>query len=477
MEDKINYLNHFFNEVLEKLDKKINQKKDVNKLYDNYKDLLNNLENIFKKEQELNRQILEPYAFDFLRGMIFMKGSYEYHKKINELIGYYISNYRILPQFRKYVNFEEIEQDIKNIVSDEIARLKIELEDKNILENHHKKILNILNLIKDKKNINIETIELFKIIDKEEELDNDTKMKLLTYLFDYNNEVLTKSVENKPVDEETSSKEDTLDNNELKQKVKSIINKPVEEVFNENSEEEVELLDEEIILSPTAKSIYDTISAMISTMTIEEVEQNINESLGWAFKYFEEITTYCENKKDNRNKTILEVLNNILNKEEQTEDKKDAIIIFKGFDERSSLVEKDINSINDSYYLESVKIYLEELKQGKINFGIEAYHGSQLKGSYHKKSRKAVRLSYDILGQGIYYVYDLTIKKSDNDKASKLKVVNRKPSNYEKEAIKRQLENEETRKILIEKNEEIYNNIISYVEDELPFLKKEGIHR
>jgi len=513
MEKEKQFLLDTFTEIIEQINIKLDETKNIESLFNKYKDILKKLDEIFVKEKETNRQNLEPDDFDFLRGIVFMKGSHEFHEKINGVMGYYILNYRTQPEFRKYTNFELIESDIKNIIQTEIDLLYKQIEGKNILNEYKDLLEKLVSAVNGNKYISVETAKLFEIIGNFKEVNNEYKTNILMSLIDYNNDVVKNSeiklekqeekvipeVVIEPVQNEVVEEPIVEENMELvisekkkkKKKVKSVRNvkkkdiQEEKEIVTENieekqKEEEIEFLDEdEIILSSQAKAIYDTIDSMISTMSTEDVLNYIKETSIWGDSYLEEINLYCNKKqKNNTDKVLLEIFNNIF-KEEQVEKKNgDGILIFKGYENTTSLIEKDLSSIRDNSHLESVKIYLEELKNKEVNFVLDAFHSDgELKGFYHKKSRKAVRLCYDILGNGIYYVYDLTVKKSDNDKASKTKMMNRRPNEYEVKKIKELLGDETKRQEIIERNEEIYDNIISYIEEEVPSLKNTGISR
>jgi len=509
------FLQNTFGEILEQINKKLAEKNNIELLLDKYKEVLIKLDQIFAKEKELNRDTLEPESFDFLRGIVFMKGSHEFHEKLNGIMGFYIYNYRIQPEYKKYVKYEDIEKDIKNIISSEIDLLDKEIASKvSLLEN---KVLleNFISILNENKYISIDTSKLFEIIKEFKDVDNEYKTNILMSLIDYNNDVINEKNNIKESEKEVISveKEETKiqeqkvnqniplvisDTKEEKKKVKSVRNvkkkaeskkqketkqeeiSVIGNIKEEQKTEEIELLDaDEIILSSQAKAIYDTIYSMISTMSMEDVLNYVKETSIWGNSYLEEIKLYCNKKhKNNTDKVILEIFNAISIKQHDEETLGDGIIIFKGYDETTSLVEKDLRSLKDDYHLESVKIYLEQLKNKDIDLGEEAFHSNKhLTGSYHKKNRKAVRLCYEILGNGIYYIYDLSIKKSDNDKGWEDTITSRRPGIQEKKYIKALLENEKTRRDLIEKNQIIYDNIISYIEEEVPELKDTGISR
>ncbi len=492
MNQEIDFLKDFFNDILKKLEEKIKEQ-DCLELYNTYNYCLQELNHIFKKEKEVERESLDSDDFELLRSMIFIKGSTSYHENIKDLIGYYISNYRILPSLRKYVKYEDIEADILQVVEKEKDRLKELLINKNLLEEYQKSLQNIIDLINDKKYIGIETSKLFEIISSVKEIDSDVKTNLLISLLDYNSEVLKITDENKKESEEKLETKIEAKQKEIveKKKVKSVRNikkkeeskkkkeTKIEEVIEE-LQEEVEILEDkeplkDISLTKDAQGIFDTIKSMLISMDKDEVLLYLNDISIWGKSYLEEIKKYCEVKKINDD--ILALINEVIKEEsEEKQDENEALLIFKGFDETTSVVEKDLRSLKDNNHIESVKIYLEELKRKEINFAYEAFHGGgELKGSYHKKSRKAVRLSYEILGDGIYYVYDITVKKSDNDKASKEKIINRRPNEQEVKRIKELLTDEEKRIDVIAKNEEIYNNIMSYIEEQLPDLKDKNV--
>ena len=513
MEKEKQFLLDTFTEIIEQINIKLDETKNIESLFNKYKDILKKLDEIFVKEKETNRQNLEPDDFDFLRGIVFMKGSHEFHEKINGVMGYYILNYRTQPEFRKYTNFELIESDIKNIIQTEIDLLYKQIEGKNILNEYKDLLEKLVSAVNGNKYISVETAKLFEIIGNFKEVNNEYKTNILMSLIDYNNDVVKNSeiklekqeekvipevviepVQNEVVEEPIVEENMELvisDTKEEKKKVKSVRNvkkkdiQEEKEIVTENieekqKEEEIEFLDEdEIILSSQAKAIYDTIYSMISTMSMEDVLNYVKETSIWGNSYLEEIKLYCNKKhKNNTDKVILEIFNAISIKQHDEETLGDGIIIFKGYDETTSLVEKDLRSLKDDYHLESVKIYLEQLKNKDIDLGEEAFHSNKhLTGSYHKKNRKAVRLCYEILGNGIYYIYDLSIKKSDNDKGWEDTITSRRPGIQEKKYIKALLENEKTRRDLIEKNQIIYDNIISYIEEEVPELKDTGISR
>jgi len=178
------FLQNTFGEILEQINKKLAEKNNIELLLDKYKEVLIKLDQIFAKEKELNRDTLEPESFDFLRGIVFMKGSHEFHEKLNGIMGFYIYNYRIQPEYKKYVKYEDIEKDIKNIISSEIDLLDKEIASKvSLLEN---KVLleNFISILNENKYISIDTSKLFEIIKEFKDVDNEYKTNILMSLID-----------------------------------------------------------------------------------------------------------------------------------------------------------------------------------------------------------------------------------------------------------------------------------------------------
>ena len=185
-------------------------------------------------------------------------------------------------------------------------------------------------------------------------------------------------------------------------------------------------------------------------------------------KYSNEYANYL--KKINDMETLNVIENALDKKEEDTveenldKQQKTALLIFKGYDKTTSLIEKDVKQIVDKGHLLGVQKYLDELSCGNINMREEKYE-AELAGSYHKKSEKAVRLSYDIIKEGVYYIYNITVKKDNWDKSSRESIKRRRPNDKEKTDLLKALEDKEKFSEIVKRNDEILNNITKYIED------------
>lgn len=521
MENSKQFLQDTFTEIIEQINIKLDETKTIEGLFNKYKDILKKLDEIFVKEKETNRQNLEPDDFDFLRGIVFMKGSHEFHEKINGIMGYYILNYRTQPEFRKYTDFELIESDIKNIIQTEVDLLYKQIEDKNILNEYKDLLEKLVSAVNGNKYISVETTKLFEIIGNFKEVNNEYKTNILMSLIDYNNDVVKNSEINlekqeekvesevliEPVQNEVVEEQNTEENIELvisdekeeKKKVKSVRNikkkadskkkkdiQEEKEIVADNIEEKIGLEEEkevldvvEITLSNQAQAIYDTIDSMIDTMDINDVISYLNDTSLWGKVYLEEIYNYCSLRKNiDKDRLLVEHLTKVLNKEKIINDsKKECILIFKGYENNGISFVRNVTNIKDKRALKELLEMFEELKQGIVKPQDRCANYGDLKGMFCKRSVYGTRLSYDIIKEGVYYVFDCELKTSNNEKYDKVRRNSAKLNEHEKDNLNNILSDGAKSKEIISINEEIYDNIISYIEEEVPELKNTGVSR
>ena len=209
---------------------------------------------------------------------------------------------------------------------------------------------------------------------------------------------------------------------------------------------------------------------MMLTENMEDIQNYIKTTVNWGKIYIDELINYLKQIKEEETLNVIKKALDTPQQEETLENEKvdkqekTALLIFKGYDKTTSLIEKDVKQIVDKGHLLGVQKYLDELSCGNINMREEKYE-AELAGSYHKKSEKAVRLSYDILKEGVYYIYNITVKKDNWDKSSRESIKRRRPNDKEKTDLLKALEDKEKFSEIVKRNDEILNNITKYIED------------
>lgn len=412
-----------------------------------------------------------------LRDMFYLVGSNNFNKKIKDLIRIYIDFLSSDFLRKKYLNFDKIEQDIKEGLDKEIERLQKDLIILERLNNNINNLEEILTTIKNNEYLTIDEKFLKTIL---AELPLEQQSDFMEQVITYNNDTF-KAIKEDLIKRQEERNVEVLDYPEpikLKQpkekKVKEEVKQNIEdEVVEEgNTTEKIELLDKPDVLSNNALVHYEAIKKMImEEADDEEIISYIQGIKAWGTLYISEINSYCLRHMDeDLNKNVNYYLSLFIiddTKEELEElDKQPAVILFKGYEMPTSVIEKDLDNLNNDNYLLGVKKYLTDLSDSKINIGYEGYSSSDLlKGSYHKKNIKAIRLSYEILEKNVYYVYDISVKKSDNGKKFLERVASRRPSQQEKNDVLNAFHDETKKELIIERNKEIYDNIMASIDE------------
>lgn len=433
-----------------------------------FQEFENNAKEIFEHQRKTEHFYLSKQSFDNLRGVFFITGGPNY-KELKDLIYFYIQTYKFKKDQRRFVNYEDLENRILECTTLEINRI-IKLRD-NLQETVRLQALieKVEQDIKNEKIIDLERQDLYKIYN----LVKDIDVKIILEILEYNNSFI-----NKEVKEEVQEVEE-----EIKQNGENKIESQEEEELEEKDEEEkplekedfeeIENLYEEdskLSLSPNASSIYSVITSMMLTENMEDIQNYIKITVNWGKAYIDEIINYLKQIKEEETLNVIKKALDTPQQEETLENEKvdkqekTALLIFKGYDKTTSLIEKDVKQIVDKGHLLGVQKYLDELSCGNINMREEKYE-AELAGSYHKKSEKAVRLSYDILKEGVYYIYNITVKKDNWDKSSRESIKRRRPNDKEKTDLLKALEDKEKFSEIVKRNDEILNNITKYIED------------
>lgn len=433
-----------------------------------FQEFENNAKEIFEHQRKTEHFYLSKQSFDNLRGVFFITGGPNY-KELKDLIYFYIQTYKFKKDQRRFVNYEDLENRILECTTLEINRI-IKLRD-NLQETVRLQALieKVEQDIKSEKIIDLERQDLYKIYN----LVKDIDVKIILEILEYNNSFI-----NKEVKEEVQEVEE-----EIKQSGENKIESQEEEELEEKDEEEkplekedfeeIENLYEEdskLSLSPNASSIYSVITSMMLTENMEDIQNYIKTTVNWGKAYIDEIINYLKQIKEEETLNVIKKALDTPQQEETLENEKvdkqekTALLIFKGYDKTTSLIEKDVKQIVDKGHLLGVQKYLDELSCGNINMREEKYE-AELAGSYHKKSEKAVRLSYDILKEGVYYIYNITVKKDNWDKSSRESIKRRRPNDKEKTDLLKALEDKEKFSEIVKRNDEILNNITKYIED------------
>lgn len=427
----------------------------------------NNAKEIFEHQRKTEHFYLSKQSFDNLRGVFFITGGPNY-KELKDLIYFYIQTYKFKKDQRRFVNYEDLENRILECTTLEINRI-IKLRD-NLQETVRLQALieKVEQDIKNEKIIDLERQDLYKIYN----LVKDIDVKIILEILEYNNSFINKEV-----------KEEVQVEEEIKQSGENKIESQEEEELEEKDEEEkplekedfeeIENLYEEdskLSLSPNASSIYSVITSMMLTENMEDIQNYIKTTVNWGKIYIDELINYLKQIKEEETLNVIKKALDTPQQEETLENEKvdkqekTALLIFKGYDKTTSLIEKDVKQIVDKGHLLGVQKYLDELSCGNINMREEKYE-AELAGSYHKKSEKAVRLSYDILKEGVYYIYNITVKKDNWDKSSRESIKRRRPNDKEKTDLLKALEDKEKFSEIVKRNDEILNNITKYIED------------
>lgn len=431
-----------------------------------FQEFENNAKEIFEHQRKTEHFYLSKQSFDNLRGVFFITGGPNY-KELKDLIYFYIQTYKFKKDQRRFVNYEDLENRILECTTLEINRI-IKLRD-NLQEAVKLQALieKVEQDIKSEKIIDLERQDLYKIYN----LVKDIDVKIILEILEYNNSFINKEVKEEVQEEEIKQ---SGENKIESQEEEELAEKDEEEKPLEKEDfEEIENLYEEdskLSLSPNASSIYSVITSMMLTENMEDIQNYIKTTVNWGKIYIDELINYLKQIKEEETLNVIKKALDTPQQEETLENEKvdkqekTALLIFKGYDKTTSLIEKDVKQIVDKGHLLGVQKYLDELSCGNINMREEKYE-AELAGSYHKKSEKAVRLSYDILKEGVYYIYNITVKKDNWDKSSRESIKRRRPNDKEKTDLLKALEDKEKFSEIVKRNDEILNNITKYIED------------
>ena len=431
-----------------------------------FQEFENNAKEIFEHQRKTEHFYLSKQSFDNLRGVFFITGGQNY-KELKDLIYFYIQTYKFKKDQRRFVNYEDLENRILECTTLEINRI-IKLRD-NLQETVKLQALieRVEQDIKSEKIIDLERQDLYKFYNFVKDID----VKIILEILEYNNSFINKDVKEAVQEVEEEIKQSDEIKIELQEEEELEEKDEEEKPLEKEDFEEIENLYEEdskLSLSQNASSIYSVITSMMLTENMEDIQNYIKTTTNWGKAYIDEIINYL--KKINDMETLNVIENALDKKEEDTveenldKQQKTALLIFKGYDKTTSLIEKDVKQIVDKGHLLGVQKYLDELSCGNINMREEKYE-AELAGSYHKKSEKAVRLSYDIIKEGVYYIYNITVKKDNWDKSSRESIKRRRPNDKEKTDLLKALEDKEKFSEIVKRNDEILNNITKYIED------------
>lgn len=432
-----------------------------------FQEFENNAKEIFEHQRKTEHFYLSKQSFDNLRGVFFITGGPNY-KELKDLIYFYIQTYKFKKDQRRFVNYEDLENRILECTTLEINRI-IKLRD-NLQETVRLQALieKVEQDIKNEKIIDLERQDLYKIYN----LVKDIDVKIILEILEYNNSFINKEVKEE-VQEEEEIKQSGENKIELQEEEELAEKDEEEKPLEKEDFEEIENLYEEdskLSLSPNASSIYSVITSMMLTENMEDIQNYIKTTVNWGKIYIDELINYLKQIKEEETLNVIKKALDTPQQEETLENEKvdkqekTALLIFKGYDKTTSLIEKDVKQIVDKGHLLGVQKYLDELSCGNINMREEKYE-AELAGSYHKKSEKAVRLSYDILKEGVYYIYNITVKKDNWDKSSRESIKRRRPNDKEKTDLLKALEDKEKFSEIVKRNDEILNNITKYIED------------
>lgn len=433
-----------------------------------FQEFENNAKEIFEHQRKTEHFYLSKQSFDNLRGVFFITGGPNY-KELKDLIYFYIQTYKFKKDQRRFVNYEDLENRILECTTLEINRI-IKLRD-NLQEAVKLQALieKVEQDIKSEKIIDLERQDLYKIYN----LVKDIDVKIILEILEYNNSFINKELKEEVQEVEEEIKQSGENKIELQEEEELEEKDEEEKPLEKEDFEEIENLYEEdskLSLSPNASSIYSVITSMMLTENMEDIQNYIKTTVNWGKIYIDELINYLKQIKEEETLNVIKKALDTPQQEETLENEKvdkqekTALLIFKGYDKTTSLIEKDVKQIVDKGHLLGVQKYLDELSCGNINMREEKYE-AELAGSYHKKSEKAVRLSYDILKEGVYYIYNITVKKDNWDKSSRESIKRRRPNDKEKTDLLKALEDKEKFSEIVKRNDEILNNITKYIED------------
>ena len=102
---------------------------------------------------------------------------------------------------------------------------------------------------------------------------------------------------------------------------------------------------------------------------------------------------------------------------------------------------RNVTNIKDKRALKELLEMFEELKQGIVKPQDRCANYGDLKGMFCKRSVYGTRLSYDIIKEGVYYVFDCELKTSNNEKYDKVRRNSAKLNEYEKDHLNNILSN------------------------------------
>ena len=324
-----------------------------------FQEFENNAKEIFEHQRKTEHFYLSKQSFDNLRGVFFITGGPNY-KELKDLIYFYIQTYKFKKDQRRFVNYEDLENRILECTTLEINRI-IKLRD-NLQEAVKLQALieKVEQDIKSEKIIDLERQDLYKIYN----LVKDIDVKIILEILEYNNSFINKEVKEEVQEEEIKQ---SGENKIELQEEKELEEKDEEEKPLEKEDfEEIENLYEEdskLSLSPNASSIYSVITSMMLTENMEDIQNYIKTTVNWGKAYIDEIINYLKQINDMETLNVIKKALDTPQQEETLENEKvdkqekTALLIFKGYDKTTSLIEKDVKQIVDKGLVRSTKVF------------------------------------------------------------------------------------------------------------------------
>ena len=247
------------------------------------------------------------------------------------------------------------------------------------------------------------------------------------------------------------------------------------EILRNQYYEAIQLLqDEEDIKNalphPEFTSFFQIMYGLIEKLTL--VEKDLLEELNNVDSKEKEMLEYMKEELELNNfkKSLCERLIKEARKEEQDEEIAEKgspkNLIFATTGSGKIYLEEDLKDIPEEYYIDIIEC-LESLKNGFTENneikGKSLKNNARLKGLHEIKKFK-IRIGYLNLDSNLTFIILAKTKKSDNSSQDRGDLINRNSKvGAEFQKLKELIKDEKKKTELIEKNQEIENNLIEYL--------------
>lgn len=247
------------------------------------------------------------------------------------------------------------------------------------------------------------------------------------------------------------------------------------EILRNQYYEAIQLLQDEkdiknALPQPEFTSFFQIMYGLIEKLSL--VEKELIKELNKIDNQDKEMLEYLKEELELNNfkKSLCEKLIKEARKEEQEEEIAEKgspkNLIFATTSRGNVYLEEDLKDIPEEYYVEIIEC-LESLKNGFTESnevkGKSLKNNAKLKGLHEIKQFK-IRIGYINLNPNLTFVILAKTKKSDNSSQDRGDLINRNSKvGAEFQKLKELIKDENKKTELIEKNQEIENNLIEYL--------------